>query len=186
MSTAPSWERMVGLYGVHNDKPFEIRHTRLDVSVRGESSPECLVTIVHKTFIGHHTAVLWFPVSEMNGAVSFAVEIDDERVVGTLRKSTGPGPSQTTPVPPQAPRDPNCLYYFCARDREQLTDLPVNKVIDLKITYKTALNRIEEFDKKKQLCFMMPVASCFPRGIDDARIVVEMKERIRSIYSGML
>eukprot|EP01064_Diplonema_japonicum_P014039 TRINITY_DN21556_c0_g1_i1.p1 TRINITY_DN21556_c0_g1~~TRINITY_DN21556_c0_g1_i1.p1 ORF type:complete len:284 (+),score=47.68 TRINITY_DN21556_c0_g1_i1:61-852(+) len=175
-----SWPRRVGLFGTHNYKPFEIEKSELEVKIEEGGDPECLIEVTHHTKVEHHTACLWFPVSELNGASGFGVSVNDERIVGTLQKAVSA--TECIPHPVHAPRDSTSLYYFYREQADCLTDMDVNGKAIVKIVYKCKLMPVELADKKWHPCFMLPVASCFPRGVDFAKVTVKMKELIREIY----
>ena len=177
-----TWKRRVGLYGTHNNKPFPIISTELKVAIDEGAATEVSVDVRHTLLVEHHTAVLWFPVSELRGISCFAVEINGERIVGCLRRAVSQ--DATTPHPSRAPRDAESLYYFHAEGGDVLTDLPRGEKVVLRLTFTTSLIPVDG-QSRKQPCFMLPIASCFPRGVDDAQVTVKMKDLIREIYCGM-
>eukprot|EP00754_Rhynchopus_humris_P049191 Rhum_TRINITY_DN824_c0_g2::Rhum_TRINITY_DN824_c0_g2_i1::g.2487::m.2487 len=174
-----TWKRRVGLYGTHNNKPFPITATELKVAIDEGAATEVSVDVRHTLTVEHHTAVLWFPVSELRGISCFAAEVNGERIVGCLRRAVSQ--DATTPHPFRAPRDAESLYYFHAEGGDVLTDLPRGESVVLRLTFTTSLIPVDG-QSKKQPCFMLPVASCFPRGVDEAQVTIKMKDLIREVY----
>eukprot|EP01063_Lacrimia_lanifica_P041326 TRINITY_DN9614_c0_g3_i1.p2 TRINITY_DN9614_c0_g3~~TRINITY_DN9614_c0_g3_i1.p2 ORF type:complete len:267 (+),score=107.64 TRINITY_DN9614_c0_g3_i1:40-840(+) len=177
---AAQWRRRVGLFGTHNDGPFPIKRTELHVKINALQQPTVALTITHRILCTHHTAVFWFPISDMRAPQAFTVEVDGERVPGSLHKAVSE--AATVAHPKGAPRELNDLYYFRAANHDALTDLPPNQQIEVRLSLFTELLPVEIEAGKHHPCFMLPVASCFPRGVDDATMEVEMHDRIRSIY----
>eukprot|EP00756_Hemistasia_phaeocysticola_P045481 Hpha_TRINITY_DN19230_c0_g1::TRINITY_DN19230_c0_g1_i1::g.194271::m.194271 len=89
-----NWARRVGLHGTHNLEPFEVLNTYLEVDIdesRGdaERGPDgesfgCIVRVVHTTKVAHHTAELWFPISDLGPIKEFGVKLDGEVVRGSV------------------------------------------------------------------------------------------------------
>eukprot|EP01062_Namystynia_karyoxenos_P066722 TRINITY_DN60659_c0_g1_i1.p1 TRINITY_DN60659_c0_g1~~TRINITY_DN60659_c0_g1_i1.p1 ORF type:complete len:308 (+),score=86.65 TRINITY_DN60659_c0_g1_i1:68-925(+) len=182
------WVRRVGLHGTHNQEPFEVTRTVLDVNIdHSTGDAPCLVVVRHSTRVTHHTAEFWFPISDLGGVKGFSVEVDGAPVRGRLVEAVGE--FSFRPHERGRPMAPEKLYYLHATGddsvNEVLSELRRGSEVVVQLTFRSRLIPVEMQKGRPALSFMLPIAPCFPRGVDSAAARVAMPEYIRDIYPAM-
>eukprot|EP01061_Rhynchopus_euleeides_P004460 TRINITY_DN13712_c0_g1_i1.p1 TRINITY_DN13712_c0_g1~~TRINITY_DN13712_c0_g1_i1.p1 ORF type:complete len:264 (+),score=86.01 TRINITY_DN13712_c0_g1_i1:136-927(+) len=173
------WIRRVGLYGTHNNKQFEVTGTELRADINEGADDECRVVVTHRARVAHREAVFWFPLSDLRGAKGFAVDLNGERLRGTIQLAVSQADVQ--PLRHGTPQQAGKLYYYRALCQDELGDVPREGTVELKISFTMHLMPVAVGDDKRYPCFMCPIAACFPRGVDTALIHVTMRDTIRAI-----